>query len=150
MPLKLKSEFLDNKKWGTYLGKYAAAKFNEVAAAKDYANTEVNNSFPYDFMTDFGDGLKKVQVKGVSVNKNGSVRISVKIGDHHTNGGKRYILNDVDFFAVYVVEYHCFYLIPAKTVLDIPVKHSVVAYDKTHVTKKRICKNLLELSQYRW
>ena len=37
MPLKLKSEFLDNKKWGTYLGKYAAAKFNEVAAAKDYA-----------------------------------------------------------------------------------------------------------------
>ena len=114
---------------------YRAASYG-IGVAKPYGD-----SFPYDFLTQHGKRLLRVQVKssfrgGLSGDNGFPLRVTCN------RGQGRYSIDDVDFIAAFIAKHDTWYLIPIE---------SVGARDSIHVYpgKRRIKPGCGLFEQYR-
>ena len=92
------------------LGFMYRAASHGIGVAKPYGD-----SFPYDFLTQHGKRLLRVQVKSsYQGGRSGDNCFSLKVG---CRGGRdRYSIDDVDFIAVFIAKHDAWYLIPIELV----------------------------------
>ena len=89
---------------------YRAAGYG-IGVAKPYGD-----SFPYDFLTQHGKRLLRVQVKSCfSSERHHKNGFPIIVSCHWGRGRLSYRLADVDFIAAFVAKYDAWYLIPMES-----------------------------------
>ncbi|HEY6182222.1 MAG TPA: group I intron-associated PD-(D/E)XK endonuclease [Terriglobales bacterium] len=88
---------------------YRAASYG-IGVAKPYGD-----SFPYDFLTQHGKRLLRVQVKSTfCAGRHSANGFGVNVSWHDSHD--RYTVDDVDFIAVFIAKHDTWYLIPMQSV----------------------------------
>jgi hypothetical protein len=94
------------------LGFMYRAASHGIGVAKPYGD-----SFPYDFLTQHGKRLLRVQVKSCfSGERDGTNGFNITVARSRGHGKIQYEVGDIDFIAAYVAECDAWYLIPMKEV----------------------------------
>lgn len=119
--MKSKDEFESINAYSRYIGNAVEKLFAYECAARDIVCIEPNSATQYDFVIDYGGGLKKVQVKTAKERHSipsGKYSLTLSIRLISALCNERYTVNNVDYFAIYVRKYDTFYLVPSLVVLD--------------------------------
>ena len=94
------------------LGFMYRAASHGIGVAKPYGD-----SFPYDFLTQHGKRLLRVQVKSCfSGERDGTNGFNITVARSRGHGKIQYEVGDLDFIAAYVAECDAWYLVPMEAV----------------------------------
>jgi len=89
---------------------YRAAAYG-IGVAKPYGD-----SFPYDFLTQHGKRLLRVQVKSCFSSERRCYNgFPIIVACHWGQGKMNYSVDDVDFIAAFIAKYDAWYLIPMES-----------------------------------
>ena len=89
---------------------YRAAAYG-IAIARPYGD-----SLPYDFLTQHGKRVLRVQVKSCfSGERQGYTGFPIIVACHWGQGKMNYSIDDVDFIAAFIAKYDAWYLIPMES-----------------------------------
>lgn len=83
-------------------------------------STPLSDALPYDVLVDNGNQILKVQIKSTSqsftIDKGKPNYNLFKFFVARSAGKKSYVKNEVDFFALYLIPYNIFFIVPFKEV----------------------------------
>jgi hypothetical protein len=145
----LKKEDFDNQyKWGEFLGNYAEKRFEEECSKRNLVSAKPVGLQEYDSIVEIKDDFKRVQIKSVTLKKNQKIH-DIPICVQNKTTGKRvfYTKDEIDYFAVYLFENDCMYLIPSSIMLKFLTKH-VRVYDSDFYTPHH-SKTAIDIKKYK-
>lgn len=94
------------------LGFMYRAASHGIGVAKPYGD-----SFPYDFLSQHGKRLLRVQVKSCfSGERDGTNGFNITVARSRGHGKIQYEVGDLDFIAAYVAECDAWYLVPMESI----------------------------------
>lgn len=143
-----KEDFENPIDWAEYLGNYAHKRFEEECSSRNLISFHPTEQLRYDSVVEINGKFKRVQVKGVSLEKKSkSHRVPLSSNTRITGKRITYTTDEIDYFAFYLVENDTMYFVPAHIMLKVSTDR-VYVYDSDFYTPKH-SRTAIDIKKYK-
>ena len=152
MDLLKREDFTTEKEWYDYLGNYAEKRFGEEAALRNYEFMHTNRVHAWDGVINISNTYYKVQIKGISRNRREGRTNIFTLRLKNSANIPKYTKENIDMFAIYLLDHDHFYLVPVNEILVEPDMAGIDLFDSeldTEFKKLNDQSRTLDVSKYK-